>query len=830
MDKYSSKRLLFGLFFVHLFVLVVLYWPAVSGQAEFYFEDITHFFEPHCRFIGQALRRGEFPLWNPLSYCGMPQIAVSSPGIFFPFNWLFACLPFSMALAWIMIVHQLIAGVAGYLYARFLKLPILSCVFVGSTLCLSGYLFGCQSNFTLCCTAAWLCLSFCAFAYLIDAVALPEILFWNGVAILSVTMTVAAGRPEIFAPGFILLFLQSLFLSAKRWSIFCGQLRVFFIGLLFAMPVILPSLEWIPWSRRAEGLFAGEVLLYSANWYDFLSLFLFQPLGDLQKVDAPFLGLTLPMKYMPYLSSAYIGPFVCTLALWGVSARSRLALMLTLLLLIVLVVSAGLNVPGATVVVESLRLFSFLRFSVKFLFFAVAIIALLAAIGASEFLSGRTRFSFAFVFWGILFWLGVILAVSGNKVILPFETGFVGQGQREIGQQVVAQSLLFTSLFGLLLNAGAKFALAKLAWRQLVLCGFFVLSMALFMFNAQLGSLKFASNKFFSYPSSLVQSIENGRLMTFYMESFFRPKQFVQENQPTADLYQYDRQVLFPNSNYDFAIPHIYGFEGAMVGEYFYYLTNVFIKSNLSLPGKQVAHFVQSIKSKAENPDFGLKSDLALYRFLQTCSCQYITTQQNSLSSDGNSTSLKLLDSRFFTMTKEIDSLNLRLYSIKDPLPRVSLMYNFKIFSNRDHLIDTMFFPERSGFAPKQACLLEANPGFAPSESAPGAYRLKIKDLSCQHIQIEAVTEKAAVLVLADQYYPGWKVFVDGSEQQLLRTNGFFRGVALSQGQHEINFVYEPQSLKNAFILLVCGLLWLALWLYQLFNKKTDDDPLLSAS
>jgi uncharacterized membrane protein YfhO len=59
---------------------------------------------------------------------------------------------------------------------------------------------------------------------------------------------------------------------------------------------------------------------------------------------------------------------------------------------------------------------------------------------------------------------------------------------------------------------------------------------------------------------------------------------------------------------------------------------------------------------------------------------------------------------------------------------------------------------------------------------------------------IDASLNDAGILVLADSYYPGWKAYVDGKEEKILRANLFFRAVSLSAGRHTVEFRYEPRS------------------------------------
>ena len=61
-------------------------------------------------------------------------------------------------------------------------------------------------------------------------------------------------------------------------------------------------------------------------------------------------------------------------------------------------------------------------------------------------------------------------------------------------------------------------------------------------------------------------------------------------------------------------------------------------------------------------------------------------------------------------------------------------------------------------------------------------------------------------VVLADAWYPGWAVFIDGVEAQPFRANFFLRGVAVSRGSHEIEWRYQPTSVRLGGLLSLLGL------------------------
>ena len=82
-------------------------------------------------------------------------------------------------------------------------------------------------------------------------------------------------------------------------------------------------------------------------------------------------------------------------------------------------------------------------------------------------------------------------------------------------------------------------------------------------------------------------------------------------------------------------------------------------------------------------------------------------------------------------------------------------------------------------------------------------------------IELQADLSEPCLLVLADQYYPGWtlKVAADGTDNfrsvPILRTNLAMRGAILPRGQQKLRFEYRPKSFVTGAI--ISGLSWLGL-------------------
>jgi hypothetical protein len=96
-----------------------------------------------------------------------------------------------------------------------------------------------------------------------------------------------------------------------------------------------------------------------------------------------------------------------------------------------------------------------------------------------------------------------------------------------------------------------------------------------------------------------------------------------------------------------------------------------------------------------------------------------------------------------------------------------------------------------------------------PSAPAVLASRAEVTDYENEQVVIKASAKQRGILVLNDQYYPGWRATVDGRPEPILRVNQIMRGVILSPGEHEVVFRFAPASLTIGAGLTAAGLVLL---------------------
>lgn len=96
------------------------------------------------------------------------------------------------------------------------------------------------------------------------------------------------------------------------------------------------------------------------------------------------------------------------------------------------------------------------------------------------------------------------------------------------------------------------------------------------------------------------------------------------------------------------------------------------------------------------------------------------------------------------------------------------------------------------------------NENASTPNSMTGDYEL----VNANDVKVEVVDNGApGLLVVTDQYYPGWRVYVNGKPSKLYAVDGIFRGVFLEKGDSVVEFKYQPLSFTVGSVLSIISLL-----------------------
>jgi hypothetical protein len=151
-----------------------------------------------------------------------------------------------------------------------------------------------------------------------------------------------------------------------------------------------------------------------------------------------------------------------------------------------------------------------------------------------------------------------------------------------------------------------------------------------------------------------------------------------------------------------------------------------------------------------------------------------------------------------------------RVYDRFTAYPRASVVYAAETIADDAAAIERILDPAfdlRNTVVSSDAGGL---PPDLPTTAPRAAQAAQIVDEGSQRVVVRATAQAPAVLVLTDQYDPGWEARVDGVVTSIVRVNTILRGVPLAPGEHEVVFEFRPPALWIGAALSLLGLLFAA--------------------
>jgi membrane protein YfhO len=149
------------------------------------------------------------------------------------------------------------------------------------------------------------------------------------------------------------------------------------------------------------------------------------------------------------------------------------------------------------------------------------------------------------------------------------------------------------------------------------------------------------------------------------------------------------------------------------------------------------------------------------------------------------------------------DGKDARIYRNPDALPRAFLVDRQVVARSAAAARDTVTAP---GFPARTTAVVERPvTGLAAGSGSPGT--AAIAGYEAERVAVDTDATRPALLVLTDNWYPGWKAKVDGKDAPVERVDYLIRGVRVPAGAHRVEFSYEPASWRAGWIVSLLALL-----------------------
>ncbi len=138
---------------------------------------------------------------------------------------------------------------------------------------------------------------------------------------------------------------------------------------------------------------------------------------------------------------------------------------------------------------------------------------------------------------------------------------------------------------------------------------------------------------------------------------------------------------------------------------------------------------------------------------------------------------------------KEVYDAEVTMYETPQPLRRASIFHACRLASGAVSDLDSLY---DENFPFRDVLLVSESPEYAPV-APDSAVRESVEivehEISRQRYKVDMAS--AGLLFISENYFPAWKVRVDGVERKLLKADYTFRAVSLDKGSHDVEIYWE---------------------------------------
>jgi hypothetical protein len=763
-----------------LFILTLLYFSDVlTGEILLVERDLTSFFYPFRFTWVEALRQGHFPFWTPYIKCGVPVFATIQAGVLYPLSLLYFFLPLDLAFNWTIILHFFLVAAFTYAFMRELGATAQGALTAALAFLFSGYLISVHNVLNTLLSVSWYPMVMLCGCRLVQygklrwavasAVAFCCMFLGGGMEI--VIFTFASLLLLFLYPELLPLKIKEKSPSLKLRLGLLGLTLILFLGI--CMVQIIPFMELYFRSGRYGGVDLGEATRWSLAPRDLIYFLLPDLYGQRLSPDRYW-------KLQNYLKTIYVGPVILLLAGIYFVRQGKRSLPLLLALGLVLVLALGKYTPLYPFLYKHLPLFASLRYPAKFLFLFVFYLCVASGLGL-DMLSQRFSEKRRSATWLTSLQVAVVMTLAGLLLLALFKPGLMlDPAQEWIGNSLhpiylpmvlhnLKRLLLLTVFTVIIVFFGLRHKLTRIGSPLLLV----LLGLDLFLGNWGYVTKLDASS--FHAKTEMIRTLEaDGDLFRFHVMTEKR-----------------DLGVIARKNYREFHLrrKNVLGFDLMMEH-------HLFDIDGYNVPLQpRYEKFIGLIRSQP----------LASIRdLLDMLNVKYVL-------------SAKPIDIPGFRLVREDAGTN-RLYENRNWLPRAFMVKNYQVLEGEEEFARAF---HDSDFNPREIVLLESAPDrFLTLKKQPAVPTLsqgvKIVTYENNRIVLDVSTTEAALLFMSEAHYPGWKAYVDGRAEEILRANYVFRAVPVGPGSHRIEVVYQPLSFKiglaisllTTFLLIVGYLIW----------------------
>lgn len=813
-DNLLKEVVALGIFvciiFIFFYKVVIFRYTALPAN---YGWDAVSPLYPFKLISALIWRNGEVPLWNPYMYCGIPLLANIQSGVFSLPDVLFYLFPDTLGYSYMLILYTVLGGTFTYIFMRVLGIGRFGSLISSIAIIFQGYCIEQLVYRIYIATLLWFPLSL---AFIEKAITRQSYRYsiMSGLALGGLFLGGVAQDGLYLLVGWIAYaFFRSLHIYKTKKEVINKKTLLLivgaalFIGLNIGAVQFLPTMELIPLSNRtlmAEKYSEWNYFSPKGGFLSFLIMSFvpyFFGCGS-EGVRMPPLPSWLNLPIIPF-PRYYVGilPFLFAL-IAAVFRRDWVSYFFTFIavsvILFLLAVCSPLKViityviPGFNLVIHERALLVY--------FFSAAVLAGLGAdylITKSDSIKVPVRKFTKIIasIWGLIafifFSLTIFMYFLRGKII---ETGRAYIDAHGANTALHPHSLEYyydklnyyyswffehLSIFKPTIGIPLLVSLCSigLLWafvtrKRISKTVFQIIAILIITADFLYVGWKFYpfTSPDYLYPETKVTSF----LKAKQEQEIFRVLPCVMEKQPESlgGIEQFENPFEGSPKRINTPGDRIYG-GGVLMA---YGIQNV-VGFEAIWPRRYI-DFKSAVKGETMTDTQQLYWKNYSSKILDMLNVKYLISKED------------LTNKKFKLILVDGD---VKVYENLNVIPRIFLVPKVKVMGEADILTEL----QKEDFNPLEYVLLEETPQELKDASVSlldsSAHIIKY---SANEVIIETEMHGNGFLVISDTYYPGWKAYVDDAPKRIYRADYLLRSVYLTEGRHNVHFVYDPISFK----------------------------------
>ncbi|MBA7483959.1 hypothetical protein ES707_19476 [subsurface metagenome] len=710
-------------------------------------------FLPMKIFGVQMLKELSVPLWNPYVFLGMPHLAMHFPGVFYlPDIIIFSLISAVSAYYLTGIFHSLLAGAGLYLYLRQLKCSPFASLYPAIVFMASGFLIAHRPHVPMVEATSWLPL----ILFFVEKWRQEKHSWCIFAAVITLALQIFSGYIQVTLMTLLLLSAYILWwkIMGEKWCwVWCGVF-ITISGIALALVQILPAMELVQRSLRADLTYDSFVSYSLPPW---LMLFTFFPFGLGSETGKIFLGNYGGPGNLTEFSS-YMGIFAIMVILFSFLTKTRdkkiwwfwfAAFIMALLL------AFGDYTPFYRLLYY-VPVYKLFRVPARHLLLFNLSAAVLLGLAWQGIINGTRGIEKRRLFiFSICFAAGALLAV-------------LALGKNISENLKIANPAVYLPLTLLVLQATALLIATKY---RFVLGFIIVLTMVdLFLFQRELSTFTIKG-------AGVLQDKERNPTYVYLKE---KAKQY--RIMPVARHYwEGTALTMIQNTPVTYRLRSPTGFSPLQLRQVNDFLgisfTGVFRDLNATLTDQAMLSML-GVKYLLLSEDFEV-ARIMRQEIIPGCADYY----------------------------HQIWHDEHKRVSVWDNREAEKLMYLAKKikYVRDDEEIRKLW----SGQVGRDVAILKDER--ETGEKAMGKGSITALELAENYANAEVNADDTVCLVFTDNYYPGWRAYIDGAQTEIFCANGIFKAIMIPSGEHKVKFVFHPMSYRLGYFLSLLTILYLGI-------------------